>query len=182
MGGGWTVRKAGRRARVNWRFGAGAGGGRWGRIGGQDRADSRILVRRDCRRYENRDDHVQRAEAPSAPREAWPRLRRFLALLRPRECDGAPTRPSATGRPRFNLIGHWNDEIVVLAVVSPPGSCGWLESLMHLFLASVGSISRIFCGMVHPPCFREHDQVQARRSKRLKGAISRGQRGNWQQA
>ncbi|MCF4125320.1 BrnT family toxin [Methylobacterium sp. SyP6R] len=34
----------------------------------------------------------------------------------------APTRPSETGRPRFNLIGRWNDEIIVLAVVSPLGS------------------------------------------------------------
>ena len=30
----------------------------------------------------------------------------------------APTRPSETGRPRFNLIGHWNDDRI-LAVVSP---------------------------------------------------------------
>ncbi|MGF3022732.1 BrnT family toxin [Methylobacterium aquaticum] len=34
----------------------------------------------------------------------------------------ARTRLSETGRPRFNLIGRWNDEIVVLAIVSPLGS------------------------------------------------------------
>ncbi|TNC12472.1 hypothetical protein FF100_16820 [Methylobacterium terricola] len=33
-----------------------------------------------------------------------------------------PTRPSRTGRARYLLIGRWNGEIVVLAVVSPLGS------------------------------------------------------------
>ncbi|OAS22236.1 hypothetical protein A5481_19915 [Methylobacterium platani] len=43
-----------------------------------------------------------------------------------------PTRPSLVGRPRLNLIGRWNDQIVVLAVVSPLGSEALsLVSLRH---------------------------------------------------
>ncbi|GJD64406.1 BrnT family toxin [Methylobacterium frigidaeris] len=32
------------------------------------------------------------------------------------------TSPSSTGRARYLLIGRWNDELVVLAVISPLGS------------------------------------------------------------
>lgn len=43
-----------------------------------------------------------------------------------------PTRPSRSGRPRLALIGRWNNEIVVLAVVSPLGSEALsLVSLRH---------------------------------------------------
>jgi uncharacterized DUF497 family protein len=110
-------------------FATGAGGGGWGRVVSHPLLSGSIFV--DTKTMKIVFDEPKRQA--NLAKHGYD----FADFERCFHREGAmtvPTRPSTSGRPRLNLVGRWNETVVVLAVVSQLGSEAL--SLVSLRIAS----------------------------------------------